>query len=293
VQTLAEIKALLAARGVQPKHRFGQNFLHDHNQLRKLVDAACVRPGELVLEVGPGTGTLTETLVELGAEVVACEIDRDMQAILRERLGDRLGDRVRLVADDCLDGKHALSPALLEALGGRPFVLVANLPYGAASPLMAILASRHPECRGQFVTIQREVADRIRAEVGCADYGALTVLLQLTSTIREIAVLKPASFWPMPDVTSSMIAIEPRPDPVFGGRGESTAAVVAFERFVHELFSKRRKQLGGILRAAGMSPAIWPEGVAPDARPETLSPTTILALHRAVLASAPREPPRR
>jgi 16S rRNA (adenine1518-N6/adenine1519-N6)-dimethyltransferase len=268
MQTLTEIKALLAGRGIRPKHRFGQNFLHDHNQLRKLVEAAGVRPGEVVVEVGPGTGTLTETLVEAGAEVIACEIDLDMQAIVRERLGDR----VRLVCGDCLDGKHALSAELMAAIGGRPFVLVANLPYNAASPLMAMLASRHPECRGQFVTVQKEVGDRIRAEPNTRDYGPLTVLLQLLSEIREIAVVKPGSFWPAPDVTSAMIAIEPRGEQIFASAEE----VARFERFTHEVFSKRRKQLGAILGRDGA----WPEGVVPEMRPEVLTPSTLLTLFR-------------
>ncbi|MFM8732719.1 MAG: rRNA adenine N-6-methyltransferase family protein, partial [Phycisphaerales bacterium] len=113
-QTLSEIRAELDARGIRPKHRFGQNFLHDHNQLRRLVSAAAVAPGELVLEVGPGTGTLTETLLDAGCEVVACELDPDMAEIVRARNRHRLcagAGRVTVVEDDCLDGKHALSPA--------------------------------------------------------------------------------------------------------------------------------------------------------------------------------------
>lgn len=272
MQTLTEIKDLLAARGIRPKHRFGQNFLHDHNQLRKLVEAAGVRTGELVVEVGPGTGTLTETLVEAGAEVIACEIDHDMQAIVRERLGSR----VTLVEGDCLDGKRSLAPPLVEAIRGRPFVLVANLPYNAASPLMAILAARYPACRGQFVTVQREVGDRVRAAPNTRDYGPLTVLLQLLCDVREIAVVKPGSFWPAPDVVSSMIAIVPRAERPFRSDDE----IDRFERFTHELFSKRRKQLGSILRHEGGREGPWPEGVRPEMRPEALDPPTLLALMR-------------
>ncbi len=281
MQTLSEIKALLAGRGIRPKHRFGQNFLHDHNQLRKLVESAAVRPGELVVEVGPGTGTLTETLVEAGAEVIACEIDHDMQAIVRERLGDR----VRLIAGDCLDGKHALSAELVDALAGRPFVLVANLPYNAATPLMALLAARHPECRGQFVTVQKEVSDRIRAAPNTRDYGALSVLLQLLCEVREIAVVRPGSFWPAPEVTSAMIALVRRADTPFASGDE----IAAFERFTHELFSKRRKQLGAILRRAGLASGDTlrlPPGVTPELRPEALDPPTLLALMRITQADA-------
>jgi 16S rRNA (adenine1518-N6/adenine1519-N6)-dimethyltransferase len=269
VQTVAEIKALLAARGIRPKHRFGQNFLHDRNQLIKLVEGARVRPGEVVLEVGPGTGTLTEELVAAGATVIAAEIDPDMIAIVRERLGER----VTVVAGDCLAGKRSLSPDIVAAIAGRPFVLVANLPYGAASPLMAILATRHPECRGQYVTVQREVADRLLAPAGGREYGPLTIAIGLAATVRDLATVKPASFWPMPEVTSAMIAIEPNPSPPWRDRAEGEA----FEGFVSRLFSARRKQIGSTLGRAGP----WPEGIEPSMRPEELAPPDLWRLFQA------------
>lgn len=269
MQTVAEIKALLAARGIRPKHRFGQNFLHDRNQLIKLVEAAGVRPGEVVLEIGPGTGTLTEELVAAGATVIAAEIDPDMIAIVRERLGER----VTVVAGDCLAGKRSLSPDIVAAIAGRPFVLVANLPYGAASPLMAILATRHPECRGQYVTVQREVADRLLAPAGGREYGPLTIAIGLAATVRDLATVKPASFWPMPEVTSAMIAIEPKPSPPWRDRAEGEA----FEGFVSRLFSARRKQIGSTLGRAGP----WPEGIEPSMRPEELSPPDLWRLFQA------------
>jgi 16S rRNA (adenine1518-N6/adenine1519-N6)-dimethyltransferase len=259
VQTVAEIKALLAARGIRPKHRFGQNFLHDRNQLIKLVEGARVRPGEVVLEV----------LVAAGATVIAAEIDPDMIAIVRERLGER----VTVVAGDCLAGKRSLSPDIVAAIAGRPFVLVANLPYGAASPLMAILATRHPECRGQYVTVQREVADRLLAPAGGREYGPLTIAIGLAATVRDLATVKPASFWPMPEVTSAMIAIEPNPSPPWRDRAEGEA----FEGFVSRLFSARRKQIGSTLGRAGP----WPEGIEPSMRPEELAPPDLWRLFQA------------
>lgn len=271
MQTLGEIKALLEARGIRPKHRFGQNFLHDRHQLRKLVDAAAIAPGETVLEIGPGTGTLTEELLAAEARVVACEIDPDMQAILAERFAPPIAEgRLHLVRGDCLDGKRALSAEVLTALGDGPFVLVANLPYGAASPVMALLASRYPRCRGQFVTVQREVAERLQADPGGKDYGPLTVIVRLLCSVRLIDIVRPGSFWPAPDVTSAMIAIEPRKDATPFAAGE----LESFERLLHELFSRRRKQLGSILGREGL----WPEGVEPSMRPEELSPETLREL---------------
>ncbi|MEM9417706.1 MAG: rRNA adenine N-6-methyltransferase family protein [Planctomycetota bacterium] len=108
-QTLSDIKSLLADHGLRPKKKFGQNFLHDGNHMGKIMDAAALSAGDVVREVGPGTGALTERLVDAGARVVAVEIDRDMEPILRERLGDR----ITLHVGDALDGKHAINPAVV------------------------------------------------------------------------------------------------------------------------------------------------------------------------------------
>ncbi|MGB0768304.1 MAG: ribosomal RNA small subunit methyltransferase A, partial [Phycisphaeraceae bacterium] len=113
-QTLSDIKRLLAERGLRPKKKFGQNFLHDGNHMQKIMDAAQLKPGDTVLEVGPGTGALTERLIEAGARVVAVEIDRDMQPILEARLGEH--DRFTLHVGDALDGKHAVNAEVLSLL---------------------------------------------------------------------------------------------------------------------------------------------------------------------------------
>lgn len=267
MQTLSDIKAILATRGLEPKHRLGQNFLHDQNKLRALVAHSGVAPGDLVLEVGPGTGTLTEALLDAGCEVVACELDGDMAAIIRERLGDR----VRLIQGDCLDGKHAVSAAVIEALAGRPFRLVANLPYGAATPLILNLAAHHPACLGQFVTVQLEVAQRLAARPGSDDYGAATVLLALTSRVRLLETLPGSCFWPAPRVTSAMMSVIPNPD-----RPELEPDRVS--AFVHRLFASRRKQLGALLGRT----APFPVGILPTMRAETLTPDQILALMHAI-----------
>ena len=124
MQTLGEIRDILAEHGLHPKKALGQNFLHDQNQLRRLLVAAEVGEGDLVLEVGPGTGTLTESLLEAGCEVVACELDRDLAGVLHQRLGER----ITLVRADCLEDQRTLSGELDAALDGSPS-LVANL-YG-------------------------------------------------------------------------------------------------------------------------------------------------------------------
>jgi 16S rRNA (adenine1518-N6/adenine1519-N6)-dimethyltransferase len=274
-QTLTEIKDELAARGIRPKHTLGQNFLHDHNQLRKLVAAAALPADALVLEVGPGTGTLTETLLDAGCEVIACELDRDMAAIVRTRNAHRMGagsGRVTLVEADCLDGKHAVSAQILSALAGRPFTLVANLPYQAATPLIATLLERHPECRGQFVTIQREVGDRLMAKAGSEAYGPISVMMALLADVEQIAVLSPGCFWPAPKVTSAMLAIRPRQ----GARPFDPWE--PFTAFVQRVFGQRRKQLGAILNRESVAAA----GFDPMRRPETLTPANWVHLFQSL-----------
>ena len=267
MQTLSDIKAILATRGLEPKHRFGQNFLHDQTKLRAMVAHSGAVAGDLVLEVGPGTGTLTEALLDAGCEVVACELDDDMAAIIR----DRLASRVRLIHGDCLDGKHAVSSAILEALGDRPFKLVANLPYGAATPLILNLAAHHPTCLGQFVTVQREVAQRLAAAPGTEAYGAATVLLSLTSTVQVLETLPGSCFWPVPRVTSAMMAVIPNPE-------RPSLEPDRVSAFVHRIFASRRKQLGALLGRQ----ASFPAGVLPTMRAETLTPPQILALMHAI-----------
>jgi len=267
VQSLSTIRALLDDRGLRPKHRLGQNFLHDQNQIRKLLAAAGVASGDLVLEVGPGTGALTEALVDAGAEVIASELDDDMANIV----ADRLALRVTLIRGDCLEGKRALAPAVRTALAGRPFLLIANLPYGAATPLMATLLVSHPECRGQFVTVQREVADRLAAAPGTKTCGSLSVIAQSLATVEVISILPGSCFWPAPEVTSAMIAIRP-----FVPRPTHDAESLA--NFVGMLFQRRRKQLGSIL---GRTLA-WPEGIQATMRPESLTPAQAIALQAAV-----------
>lgn len=282
MQTLTEIKELLAARGLSPRKSLGQNFLIDHNLIRKLVDASGVGARDLVVEVGPGTGTLTEELLARGCEVIACELDRGLAALLRERL-----PTLTLIEDDCLKSKKRLSPDVAAALVGRPFTLVANLPYNAGSPLILALLIDHPECGSMFVTIQREVADRLLARPGTDDYGTLGVVAQAMAEVSRIAVLPPECFWPRPDVTSAMVSLVRRERPL-------TDDPRRLADFCTQVFSKRRKQLGGVLRAIGLpADALRPEGrshkahvlhgVTRESRAEDLTVEQLDALSRGVL----------
>lgn len=264
MQTLSEIRELLESRGLAPRKSLGQNFLIDHNLIRKLVDASGVGKGELVLEVGPGTGALTEELLDRGCDVIACELDRGLAQLLRERFGAR--SNFALVEGDCLEGKRHLNPEAAAILKDRPFRLIANLPYGAATPLMTTLLCEFPACSSMHVTIQREVAERIGAKPGGREYGALSVIVQAATEIAHVATLPPECFWPRPDVTSAMISLSRRPAPL--------ADIPRLAAFCARAFSQRRKQLGSVLGREYP----FPEGFDPRRRAEELSVDELIAL---------------
>jgi 16S rRNA (adenine1518-N6/adenine1519-N6)-dimethyltransferase len=267
VQTLADIKHILESRGLAPQKMFGQNFLLDHNLIRKIVDTAGVKAGDTVLEVGPGTGALTEELIGRGCRVVAAEIDRGLAAHLREHFTGN--PSFTLVEGDCLADKRTLAPAIVEALGPGQFTLVSNLPYGAATPVMSVLLTDYPNCRGLFVTIQREVADRLAAKPGTKDYGTLSVIAQVTADVDLVAKLPPECFWPRPDVTSAMVSLTRRERPLVDD-------VRGLGAFVQGLFEKRRKQLGAVLGRDRP----WPAGITPTDRAEALNLEQLIALYR-------------
>ncbi len=271
MQTLAEIKELLQSRGLRPKRSLGQNFLTDRNLILKLVNACEVGADSRVLEVGPGTGTLTEALLDSGARVLSCELDDALAEMLRQRLGDR--EHFTLVHGDCLDGKRALNPALIEWLGDGPFTLVANLPYGCATPLLSTLLMHYPNCGVMGVTIQKELGDRLLATPGHREYGPISVIAQALCDVEKIAHLPPACFWPRPQVDSSMLVLRRRAEPMGDPHALSKVCAV--------LFQQRRKRIAKPLREL-LGEREPPEGVSPDMRAEEVSLEAFCRLASAV-----------
>ena len=283
MQTLTEIKELLAMAGHEPKKALGQNFLIDHNLIRKLVDASGVQSGDLVLEVGPGTGALTVELLERGCEVIACELDSAFVGVLKETLGVRFPDTFKIIEGDCLANKRAMHPDIIEMIGGREFKLIANLPYHAATPLMLALMTQHPNCLGMYTTIQHEVVERFGASPNSKVYGTISIISQCLGKVSTIAKLAPGCFWPQPGVGSAMMRWDRfesmEADPVWW----STMADMT-----QSLFQRRRKKLAGSVKTMTKGVIDWPADVSPDARIDALSPMQVDALCRAVAASQDR-----
>jgi 16S rRNA (adenine1518-N6/adenine1519-N6)-dimethyltransferase len=289
VPTLAQIREALGMVDARPRKRFGQHFLTDPHLLQSIAAAADVGPGDRVLEVGPGPGALTATLLARGARVLAVDVDRAMLGVLARLVGE-VPTLTTLELDVLERGR--LHPRLLEALAGFAddgrFKLVSNLPYNVASPLLIELWKHRPPTVGS-VLVQREVGERIVAPPGGADVGVLSVQLQWraeTALVRKVAA---GAFWPPPRVESVVVKLITRPQPAYGSDDPMPA-----EALLKTAFQHRRKTLANALKDALPSDAseraralavISEEFGGNQRRPEALAPMEWVSLARRLRAS--------
>lgn len=251
--------------------RLGQHFLFDPSILDRIVDALDPTPSDVVLEIGPGRGTLTRRLVPRVDRVVAIERDDE----LASRLAADEIPNLRVLADD------ALAVDWAAAAGADSFKVVGNIPYRITSPLIERAQSLAAVPIVVFL-VQREVADRLAAAPGTRAYGSLTVGAQVVATVERLFTVPPGAFRPPPKVDSAVVRFRrlPRPPLDEGDR-------VAFRTFVTGLFSHRRKTLGRSLRLVLDAPAdraaavLDRAGIPPGHRVETLSPESLVRLYRA------------
>lgn len=251
---------LLERHGLRPRKSLGQHFLIDPNTTRRIVDAARVRPGDLVVEVGAGVGTLTRALAAAGADVTAYEIDDRFGPVLEETLQ---GYDVDLVFADV--ARHGLP------LEGGPWTMVANLPYNVGTPLLLDTLTGSPQVTRFVVMLQKEAVDRIVAGPGSKIYGIPSVVVGLHATAKVAFRVPPSVFLPRPAVESAVVVVE---------RHEAHPLAREAIRLAVAGFGQRRKMLRRSL--AGVLPdpvaTLSDAGVDPTARAEELAPTDYLRI---------------
>lgn len=278
----AEIRRLAAELDLRPTKTLGQNFVHDANTVRKIVAGAALEPGESVLEVGPGLGSLTLGLLEVAGSVTAIEIDPRLAGLLPRTVAEHaplLADRLTVVTADALQVRR-------EDIPGEPVALVANLPYNVAVPVLLNLLAMLPSLRRVLVMVQAEVADRLAAGPGSKTYGSPSVKAAWYGRAKRAGSVGRAVFWPVPGVDSALVAVDRHPEPLVGDRDAVFAVVDA-------AFAQRRKTLRAALSGWAGSPnrageILAAAGVDPSRRGETLDVTEYIAIADAA-ATVPRD----
>lgn len=254
----AEIRALAERLGVTPTKKRGQNFLHDPNTIRRIVAAASLRESDVVVEVGPGLGSLTLGLLPVSRHVHAIEID----PLLAAALPDTTGNPVNLTV-------HLADAMTVTSLDPPPTALVANLPYNVAVPVVLNLLAAFGGIEHGLIMVQKEVADRLTAGPGSRVYGIPSVKLAWYAESRRAGRVPPAVFWPVPNVESGLVAFTRRRPP-----RQDVPREKVFE-LVDAAFAQRRKTLRAALAGWAGSPAeaerlLRKAGIDPGARGEQL-----------------------
>ena len=283
-----EVRELAERLGVSPTKKLGQNFVIDPNTVRKIVRLAGVHAGDRVIEVGPGLGSLTLGITEVGADVVAVEIDHRLAAELLNTarvmqpavFSDTEAPRLRVVRSDALD-------VTAEQLGDpAPEILVANLPYNVSVPILMHLLELVPALRGGLVMVQAEVGHRIAAGPGSKEYGSPSAKAAWYGDWRIAGTVSRRIFWPVPGVDSVLVSYVRRAEPL----GTEAERVLTFE-IVNAAFAQRRKMLRQALQSV-LGPldmtvtTLEAAGVAPTDRAEQLSISDYLRIAQAHTRSA-------
>ena len=271
----ADVRRIAEELEVRPTKKWGQNFVIDPNTVRRIVRVADVAPSDVVLEIGPGIGSLTLALLETGARVVAVEID--------PRLAQRLPRTVAEFAPDAVDRLDVICADAMDVstLPVEPTAVVANLPYNVAVPVVPHLLATFPSIEKILVMVQREVADRLCAEPGSRTYGVPSVKARWFGHVHYAGDVGRNVFWPAPNVDSGLVSIV---------RGAEPAGVDRIEVFsiVDAAFAQRRKQLRSALSArfpGRVDSVLASAGVDPSVRGEQLDVSDFIAIARAATSA--------
>ena len=260
--------------GERPQHRarkrFGQNFLHDPHIIERIVDAIDPQPGQTIVEIGPGQAALTRALIERAGHITAIEIDRDLAAWLRGQFDPV---RLQLFEADALAFDWSMLPG--------PLRIVGNLPYNISSPLLFALVPIADRVIDQHFMLQKEVVERMVALPGSRTYGRLSVMLQFRYRMTRLFDVPRGAFRPAPQVTSSIVRMQPLP-------AEQIPSVEhgAFARVVTAAFGQRRKTLRNALSALMTAETIASAGVDPQARAEVLAVADFVRLTKVFIDNA-------
>lgn len=255
--TPSEVRELLRRHGVRPSKALGQNFLVDENTARRIVRLAELQPGERVVEVGPGVGSLTLSLADEGVHIRAIEIDRHLLPILEEVVAGR---DVEVVHAD------ALKVDWDAQLGSEPWVMVANLPYNVAATVVVRALETAPMIERMLVMVQREVGDRLAAGAGDDAYGAVSVKVAYYATAKVVGTVSPNVFEPKPNVESALVRFVRNVTPPVEVRD-----VDRMFGLVKAGFATRRKTLRNTLSGRIDAEQFARAGIDPQARAETLA----------------------
>jgi len=274
------VRSLASVIDLRPTKQRGQNFVIDANTVRRIVRESGITPDDVVLEVGPGLGSLTLALLEVAARVVAVEVDEKLAGLLPETIAEyapRHVDRFEVVQADAL--------RITELPGPAPTALVANLPYNVSVPVLLHLLATFPTVRRVLVMVQAEVADRLAAPPGSKVYGVPSVKAAWYADVRRAGAVGRNVFWPAPNVDSGLVAMSRRRPPDTPATRDEVFAVV------DAAFAQRRKTLRAALAGWAGSPAAAEQalraaGIDPRARGEALDVTAFarLAAHRPPLS---------
>jgi 16S rRNA (adenine1518-N6/adenine1519-N6)-dimethyltransferase len=275
---LTEIKRILASGGIQLTKSLGQNFLHDANQIRRILAFAELEPTDRVLEIGPGLGALTSALSVTVKQVLAIEKDRRLIEFLHQQFGSTQG--LSLVHADALD--YLRSEPARDWL---PWKLVANLPYSVGSPLLVELAQMHRGPKLMVTTLQLEVAQRLFAGAGNKHYGLLTLLVQINYELVDWFKIPAACFFPEPEIDSACIKLVRRTAALL-----SPAQEAVFRNIVKRSFSQRRKMMLKLLKEdwpiAALAHAFAQAELSPQVRAEAVRLDQFVKLSQVLSAFA-------
>jgi len=250
-----------------PRKRFGQHFLHDQGILRRIVECIGVKPGDRIVEIGPGEGAMTMPLLRAAGTLTAIELDRDLIEPLREK--------ARGVGDLQIINADVLTVDFSTLAKGTPLRIVGNLPYNISTPILFHCLEHAGAIEDMHFMLQKEVVDRMAAAPGSKTYGRLSVMLQLRCTVEPLLHVPPGAFRPPPKVDSAVVRLVPLP-----AQQLPDVDFALVEKLVRAAFGQRRKTLSNALSDHASAADIVAAGLDPRARAEQLAPEAYVALAR-------------